>query len=125
EDERAIPTGRLLPVAGTDHDFTTQRPIGDARLDTCFTELERGPDGLAWVDLETPEHDRRVSLWLNRDHPYLMLFTGDSLAPDERRRSLGVEPMTAAPNAFQNGLGLRLIDPGETVTTEWGISPRE
>ncbi len=120
-DDRAIPTGRLLPVAGTDFDFTSQRPIGAVELDTCFTELERGSDGLAWMELDSPDGQRRLRVWLTPDHPYLMLFTGDSLAPEERRRSLGVEPMTAAPNAFQNLLGLRTIEPGESVRTSWGV----
>lgn len=122
-DDRAIPTGRLLSVAGTQFDFTSPRPIGQVQLDTCFTELQRGPDGLAWVELTSPDGQRRLKMWLNQDHPFVMLFTGDSLAPAERRRGLGVEPMTAAPNAFQNLLGLRVIKPGETVHTAWGIVP--
>jgi len=122
-DDRAIPTGRLLPVAGTPLDFTASRPIGEVQLDHCFTELERGPDGLAWVELESPDRRHRVSLWLNKDHPYVMLFSGDSLAQGVRRKGLAVEPMTAPPNSFQSGVGLRVINPGETVSTSWGINP--
>jgi len=51
-----------------------------------------------------------------------MLFTGDTLAGAERRRGLGVEPMTCAPNAFQSGLGLRVLEPGEQLTASWGIT---
>ena len=49
-----------------------------------------------------------------------MLFTGDPL-PDVNRRSLGIEPMTCAPNAFQSGDGLVPLEVGESFAAEWGI----
>jgi len=53
---------------------------------------------------------------------YLMLFTGDALPEAERRRrSLGVEPMTCAPNAFRTGEGLLVLEPGESFAAAWGI----
>ena len=51
-----------------------------------------------------------------------MVFTGDGL-PDVNRRSLAVEPMTCAPNAFNTGGGLIELEPGETHAGTWGISP--
>lgn len=56
--------------------------------------------------------------------PYYMLYTGDTL-PDrqQRRRSLGVEPMTCAPNAFASGDGLIVLAPGERVVSRWGVTP--
>ena len=72
--------------------------------------------------LESPRSGRAVTLWLDRSYPYLMLFTGDSLPEQQRRRrGLGVEPMTCAPNAFQSGDGLVTLEPGETFTGRWGI----
>jgi aldose 1-epimerase len=52
-----------------------------------------------------------------------MLYTGDSL-PEQarRRRSVGVEPMTCAPNAFASGEGLISLAPGESLTSMWGIT---
>ena len=52
---------------------------------------------------------RRATLWVDDAYGYLMLFTGDTLAPGARRRGLAVEPMTCAPNALQSGDGL--VDP--------------
>jgi aldose 1-epimerase len=52
-----------------------------------------------------------------------MVFTGDALPEGERRRSIAVEPMTCAPNAFVSGDGLVVLDPGETHTAAWGIAP--
>ena len=51
-----------------------------------------------------------------------MLFTGDTLAqPERRRRSLAVEPMMCAPDAFRSGDGLWALGPGELRTCAWGI----
>jgi len=120
-DERQIPTGRQ-PVAGTEYDFRAPRVIGASRLDTAFTDLERDRDGMAWVRLGSTGAGQTVSVWMDGAYRYVMAFTGDALtdAP-RRRRSLGVEPMTAAPNAFQSGDGLRVLQPGESFTCAWGI----
>lgn len=120
EDERGIPTGRLA-VDGSEYDFRRPRPIGSTRLDHCFTDLERDGDGRARVTLEDPETGSSLSLWVDDAYHYLMLFTGDPL-PNVNRRSLAVEPMTCPPNAFRSGEALMRLDPGESVTSTWGIT---
>lgn len=121
-DERGIPTG-AEPVDGTQYDFRKPRMLGDTRLDTAYAELERDGDGLARVELAAPG-GVGATLWMDAGYRYLMLFTGDSLPePDRRRRSLGVEPMTCAPNAFRSGDGVRALEPGESFTASWGIKP--
>lgn len=120
-DERGIPTGAEA-VKGTEYDFGRPRPIGNAKLDTAFTDLERGDDGRARVRLASPDGDVATTFWLDESYRYLMLFTGDAL-PDVNRRSLGIEPMTCAPNAFQSGDGLVILEPGESLAACWGIEP--
>ena len=101
-----IPDGRR-PVAGTDHDFRQPRPLGDVVLDTAYTGLcGRSADGRATVSLAAPS-GRVTELWVDEHHPYLMVFTGDTLAPADRRRGLAVEPMTAPPNALGDRRGTR------------------
>jgi aldose 1-epimerase len=51
-----------------------------------------------------------------------MVFTGDPL-PEVARRSVAVEPMTCAPNAFRTRDGLVVLEPGETYSGSWGITP--
>jgi aldose 1-epimerase len=113
-DERAIPVGSG-PVEGTELDFRKPKPIGGARLDHCFTDLERGEDRRARAELG------RTTLWVDEGYPYLMVFTGDGL-PDGARQSVAVEPMTCAPNAFSSGDGLVLLEPGESHLATWGIT---
>jgi aldose 1-epimerase len=115
-DERALPIGRQS-VDGTELDFRTRKPIGSVRLDHCFTDLERDGDGRARVEL-----GGRAALWVDGSYPHVMVFTGDPL-PDVARRSIAVEPMTCAPNAFRSGDGLLRLEPGETHSGSWGIVP--
>lgn len=120
-DDRGIPTG-AEPVTDTDYDFRAPRPLRGAKLDTGYTDLARDREGIARVELRTSD-GRTTTLWLDHSYQYLMLFTGDSLTdPDRRRRGLGVEPMTCAPNAFQTGDGLRVLQPDESCAARWGIS---
>lgn len=117
-DGRAIPTGQARPVAGR-YSFLRARRIGSTVLDVPLLDLESNRDGLVRVVLESPQ--RRVTLWMDGRFQFLMLFTGDTLAPERRRRGLAVEAMTCAPDAFNNGLGLISLEPGESVSARWGL----
>jgi aldose 1-epimerase len=120
-DERGIPCARES-VDGTEFDFRRPREIGTTTLDDAFTDLERGTDGLARVELRDPRSRAGVSLWVDESYRHLQLFTGDRL-PDVKRRSIAVEPMTCPPNAFRSGEDLIRLEPGQSVTSAWGIVP--
>ena len=122
-DERQIPVASHA-VEGTPYDFREPRVIGRTALDTGYTDLERDGDGRARVVLGAPDGGPRVALWLDAAYAWVMAFTGDSLGqPKRRRRGLGIEPMTCAPNAFQSGDGLHRLAPGATHSGGWGIEP--
>ena len=114
-DARGIPIGSS-PVESSELDFREPRPVGPTRLDHCFSDLDRDEAGRARVVIG------ETTLWADERYPYLMIFTGDGL-PDVQRRSLAVEPMTCAPNAFVSGDGLVRLEPGESHAGAWGISP--
>jgi aldose 1-epimerase len=118
---RMIPTGRAS-VAGTPLDFREPRRIDDTVMDTGFTDLERDADGLARVDLAAPGGRPRVSVLLDRAYQFLQIFTGDGLPEQVRRRALAIEPYTCASNAFNNGLGLRVLAPGQCFSSVWEIA---
>ena len=96
-------------------------PLGGAALDHCLSGLRRDGDGLARVRLRAPS-GRAATLWADPLWDFLMVFTGDTLAPGRRRRGLALEPMTCAPDAFNTGEGLIVLAPGESVSGRWGIS---
>ncbi|MDQ2728870.1 MAG: aldose 1-epimerase family protein [Actinomycetota bacterium] len=121
-DDHGIPTGREM-VDG-EWDFGRGRPVGDRHLDTCFTFLARDGTGRATVRLSDPRTARAVRLWMDEAFGYVMVFTGDTISdPDRRRRGLAVEPMTAAPDAFNSGDGLIVLQPGQAIQAAWGINP--
>lgn len=121
-DERGIPTGEVA-LSGGDQDFRSPRRIGQAKLDVCCGELRREHDGRAYVVLSAPAGGRSVSVWMDEQHRYLMLFTGDTLPdPQQRRRALAIEPMTCAPDAFNSGAGLHTLEPGQSLLSRWGIA---
>jgi aldose 1-epimerase len=121
-DDRQIPTGRLIPVQGTSYDFLEPHRIGATQMDTAFSGLLPGADGLTRVEMLAPGGGRRVTLWMDPGYRFLMVFTGDTIPQaDRRRRGLAIEPMTCAPNAFRSGDGLLVLQPGQSVTSKWGL----
>jgi len=62
-----------------------------------------------------------VAMWLDGGFDYVMAFTGDTLEPATQRQSLALEPMTCAPDAFRNRLGLHVLEPGQRVSASWGL----
>ncbi|MGY2081008.1 aldose 1-epimerase family protein [Modestobacter sp. SYSU DS0657] len=120
-DERGIPTGSA-PVEGTEYDLRAGRLIGDLRIDHAFTDLERGPGGLAEVRLTGPD-GRGAAVWMDGSYDHVQVFTGDVVPGPRRRGGLAVEPMTCPPNALQSGEGVRRLEPGEATTGRWGIRP--
>ncbi len=123
-DDRQIPAGAEA-VDGTPYDFREPRRIGATSLDTAYGDLDRDDHGRARIELATADGSRAVTLWMGPSYRWLMLFTGDTLSPASKRRAgLAVEPMTCPPNAFQTGEGLVVLQPEETFSGEWGVSPR-
>jgi aldose 1-epimerase len=121
-DERQLPSGRE-PVAGSELDFAQGRQLGDAKIDTAFTDLARGGDGHATVRLTGPDSGT-VELWADESYSVIQLYTGDTLAPARRRLGLAAEPMTCPANAFVSGEGLLRLEPGESLTSVWGVRLR-
>jgi aldose 1-epimerase len=118
-----IPLGRA-PVANTPFDFRAPYLLEDLEIDHAYTELIRDADGLARLRLEDPDSGTSVTVWVDAAYPYLEVFTGDALPnPARRRQGLGVEPMSAPPNALVTGEGVVTLAPGQVWEGNWGIDP--
>ncbi|MBP1449756.1 MAG: aldose 1-epimerase [Thermoproteus sp.] len=85
--EGKIPTGVLVP-----HEFGE-----DGEYDDCFL-IERDP-----LVLESKRF--RITV-IRRGMPYVQIYTGV-------RRAIAVEPMSGAPDAYHNGMGLKVLSPDE------------
>lgn len=117
-----------IPVAehdvdGTENDLRTLQQVGARVIDTCFGDLERDGDGRWRVMLTDGDAGAGLTLWADQAYGWVQVFTGDTLAAAERRRGVAVEPMTCPPNALNTGQGLVRLEPGQSHTARWGLSP--
>ena len=122
-DERSIPIVPPVNVEGTPYDFRAPRLIGETILDTGYADLMPDADGWTRVTLSAPAGHPSVTVFMDAAHPFLQVFTGDTLSDRARRRKgIAIEPYTCAGNAFNNGYGLRVLQPGASFASIWGIA---
>lgn len=120
-DGSMIPVGRPLPVDGTELDYRHGKKLGTAALDNAWTDLTRGDDGGSRHHLEAPD-GTRVELRMDRNYGFIQAYTTQTFkGPEGPMHAVALEPMTAAANAFNNGMGLRWLAPGEVWESAWGI----
>lgn len=118
-----VPTGAVLPVEGTEFDFRHPRPIGGTKFNTCFLNPQRGPDGVLAIRLSDPATGRALTVSLGEAFDYVVLYSGDPLPEDHRRRALAIEPMTCGSDAFNHpDWGLVTLGPDEAFSGQWEVS---
>jgi aldose 1-epimerase len=111
-----IPEGDSKPVSNTQFDLTKGAKVSELDLDTPYTALQRDQDGRCNVTLSSADSTRTTTVWMDTAFEYIMLYTGN------KPTSVAIEPMTCAPDAFNNHRGLRLLKPGEEFAGIWGIT---
>jgi len=110
-----------LPVGGTPLDFRDPTPVGNIELDVTLTDLARDREGRATANFRSPDGAVSITCKYDESIKYLQVFTGDTLS-SHRREGLAIEPYSCAPDAFNNGLGLIRLAPGESTRLRWTIS---
>ncbi len=74
----------------------------------------------------TAPDGRGLMLWTDPDFGWVQVFTPANFPkpghPDSRT-AVAIEPMTCAADAFNNGWGLRRLEPGEAWSGSWGLTP--
>lgn len=98
-DEALVPTGTLIPYS----DFNTAKQLGDTFFDNCFT-LKKDSTGPACV-LKDEQQQLQLEIFPDTNYPYLQIYT------PPHRKSIAIENISAAPDAFNNGMGLLLLQP--------------
>ncbi|GAA3068844.1 aldose 1-epimerase family protein [Streptosporangium carneum] len=116
-DDRMLPSS-LEDVSGTPYDFRSPRTVGETALDHTFTGLTPDADGLVRVRVRGPEGGVELR-WDASALPWAQVCTGTGFG----HRGLAVEPMTCPPDAFNSGVDLIVLQPGDRVETSWTISP--
>lgn len=118
-DEQAIPTKEVAVDAATD--FRTRRSLKDEPLNLCYTKLDRDEHGIARFDVIRDGSNHGVRVWMDETFDYVMVYTADDIPGERRRKGIAIEPMTCAPDAFNNKMGLLVLQPGESVSGAWGV----
>lgn len=116
-DDRLLPAA-VADVAGTALDYRTGSELGEASLDTAYTDLARDPDGRWRVRLT--RGDRSAELWADASFAWTQVFSGGP----HRTWGMAVEPMTCGPDAFNPGpthADLITLPPGDAFTGYWGV----
>jgi aldose 1-epimerase len=103
-DEKLIPNGHLLPY----NEFMEEKPIGSLQLDNCF--LLNIDESYAACTLRTASGGLQVSFFPDATYPYLQIYT------PPHRESIAIENLSAAPDAFNNGMGLLMLPARHTHT---------
>jgi len=103
-NDQLIPTGHLLH----DPSFLEPALLNDRFLDNCF--LLEVQEGTPCCILHNPNNGLTLSIFTNARYPYLQLYT------PPHRQSIAIENLSGAPDCFNNGMGLLLLEPRRTVT---------
>lgn len=119
-DERQLPTGEILPLSGGLLDFSKRKSLSGHELDVTYTELVRDDSGMAVATLEDAT-GAAVELSVDRNFPYLQVFTGDTLERGRRRTSVAIEPMTCPPDALRSGKDVVVLEPGQHWAGSWRL----
>ncbi|HSK12470.1 MAG TPA: aldose 1-epimerase [Phnomibacter sp.] len=113
-DERLVPTGALKP----ENRFEFLNSLEDVALDNCFLLN----DPLLGPACSLVNRTDRIALTITPEagYPYLQVYT------PPHRNSIAIENLSAAPDAFNNKMGLQIVEPDEQVffsttyqVTEW------
>ncbi len=114
--DNALPTAEAGPIRPA-ADFRERRPLGTEFVDDCYTS-RTGPvaGSVTWpdalqLDLEADDVLGHVVCYIPQERPYFAL-----------------EPVSNANDAFTldaagvPGTGLRIVQPGETLTAAWALA---
>jgi aldose 1-epimerase len=116
-DEQQVPVG-VRSVAKSPADLRRGKRLRKQRFDTGFTGLVTS-DGRGVAEVRTRAGGAQV--WFEDTYKFLQVFTVDALTPGQP--GIAIEPMTCAPDAFNSGAGLIVLEPGGSWQGSWGVVP--
>jgi len=122
-NDRHLPDGEILPVVGGLRDFRQLRSVSGHEIDTTFTELVRDDTGLATA-IVRDARGGEVEVSVDRNFPYLQVYTGDQLEKGRRRTGVAIEPMTCPPDALRSGKDVVVLEPGQRWAGSWRVRRR-
>jgi aldose 1-epimerase len=101
-----IPTQNLIPYV----EFNSLKKIDTAAFDNCFT-LNMDTCQPMCV-LRNPSKKIEIQIHPEKSYPYLQIY----IPPN--RKTIAIENLSGAPDAFNNGMGIITLGPGESALFE-------
>ncbi len=105
-DDLYIPTS-----LSTESRFQKAERIANTKLDTCY-KVSKTKNSTTVFD---EDRNMELKIVLGEGYDYLQYYI------PEDRMSIAIEPMTCAPNAFNNGDGLIMLEAGSSLEREFCI----
>ena len=102
-DNKLLPTGKIFSF----NRFQSAEKLNDTFFDNCF--ILKNTNQRACI-IEDEKHKLRFAISPSEDYPYLQVYT------PPHRNSIAIENLSAAPDAFNNKIGLLILNPLETKT---------
>ncbi len=96
-DDTLLPTGKRIPDAS----FIEGKSLQDVFLDNCFELLPVSSRPACVLS----NGSLRLTIVPDASYPYLQVYT------PPHRNSVAIENLSGAPDAFNNGIGLLMIEP--------------
>ncbi len=103
-NDELIPTGKLIAY----QEYASIKKLGNQNFDNCFTLNFAECQPLCV--LRDPVKKIQVEIYPHTSYPYLQIYT-----PADRR-SIAIENLSAAPDAFNNNMGLNVLEPAQQIT---------
>jgi aldose 1-epimerase len=98
--DRLVPTGDIVKYKK----FQEPEIFGDIFLDNCF--LLKQNNNAACV-LRNDKTGLELRIWPHSSYPYLQVYT------PPHRNSIAIENLSSTPDAFNNKMGLMILNAGE------------
>jgi aldose 1-epimerase len=102
-DNRLLPTGNTVEYKK----FQQAEILGKTFLDNCF--VLNGDSDAACI-LSNPATGLELRIWPGPEYRYLQVYT------PEHRNSIAIENLSAVPDAFNNAIGLQVLNAGENIS---------
>jgi len=108
-NDKLVPTGDIVAYSK----FQQPEIFGNTFLDNCFLLNDNDKPASILTNTKT---GLRVIINPDKSYPYLQVYT------PEHRNSIAIENLSAVPDAFNNKIGLTILNAGESVSFETSFS---
>ena len=107
--DRLVPTGKIIMC----NKFQQPEIFGTTFLDNCFLLNENNNPACI---LKNTKSGLTLTIQPDRSYPYLQVYT------PEHRNSIAIENLSAAPDSFNNKIGLTILNAGESIAFKTSFS---